>query len=130
MDSARRRRHVRYWRIVNPIGKRLAGLPPWWLVLETKGRVSGQPRRTPLALGPKAADGSLLLIAVHGLHSDWVRNLEAHPSIRYKHLGRWHGALAAAEPATPELLRSFSAYARSGPRIFGMDPVLVRLRPI
>lgn len=111
------------------LGRRLAGFPPWWLVLETTGRTSGLPRRTPLALGPRASNGSILLVAVHGIHSDWVRNLQVHPAVRYQHLGRWHRAIATTEAVTPEGLASFSAYARSGPRIFGIDPVFVRVSP-
>ena len=38
----------------------LAGLAPWWVVLETKGRRTGRQRRTPLANGP--FDGLSILV--------------------------------------------------------------------
>ena len=43
-------------------------------LLTVKGRKSGLPRTTPVAL--EAADGGWLLVAVFGV-SDWSRNLEA-----------------------------------------------------
>src|SRR5436309_8777999 len=79
----RRSRHMIFWRIVNPPTRPLAGFAPWWVLLETRGRTTGQRRVTPLARGP--VDGSVVwLISVHGRHAQWVRNLEAAPDVRIK----------------------------------------------
>jgi len=111
---------------VNPPTRRLAGLLPWWVLLETKGRRSGIPRRTPLARGPVDAN-VVWLSSVHGRHAHWVRNLEANPEARVKLSGRWHVADASVQAYDEALMRRFNAYARSGPRTLGIDPVLVRL---
>src|SRR4051794_24306146 len=68
-----------FWRIFNPVARRLAGVAPWWVVLETTGNKSGKPRQAPLARGP--VDGDVTwVIAVHGRHSGFVRNIDANPS--------------------------------------------------
>lgn len=124
--SARRRAHLRLWRIIGPLARALAGLVPWWVLLETRGRTSGMPRRTPLAQGPKDG-GTLWLIAVHGHRAAWVRNIEASPLVRVRRAGRWHEGHASVEPYDPEVVRRFNAYARGGPRVFGIEPVLVAI---
>jgi hypothetical protein len=67
------------------------------------------------------------LIAVHGEHSDYVRNLTAQPQVRIRHLGRWQRATATVHPMDPERLRSFGLYARMGPATLGIEPRMVRL---
>jgi deazaflavin-dependent oxidoreductase (nitroreductase family) len=127
-DSQRRRRsrHRAFWRIVNPLNGRLAGYAPWWVLLEARGRRSGRPRTFPLARGP--LDGHVLwLISVHGRHADWVRNIEAAPEVRVKLSGRWHAGNAGVHDYDAAIARRFNAYARSGPRTLGIDPVLVRV---
>lgn len=114
------------WRVFNPLVCRLAGLAPWWVVLETRGRRSGLPRRTPLARGP-FEDGAVWLAAVHGRHASWVLNLVANPAVRLKLGRRWRYGRAAVEPFDAERMRRFSSYARLGPRTLGIDPVLVRV---
>jgi deazaflavin-dependent oxidoreductase (nitroreductase family) len=127
-DSQRRRRsrHRAFWGIVNPLNRRLAGYAPWWVLLEARGRRSGTPRTFPLARGP--VDGDVLwLISVHGRHADWVRNVEAAPEVRVELSGRWHTGSASVHDYDPAIARRFNAYARSGPRTLGIDPVLVRV---
>jgi len=122
----RRSRHRRFWQIVNPPTRRLAGLAPWWVLLETRGWHTGQRRRTPLARGP--VDGDVVwLTAVHGRHAHWVRNLEAMPEVRIKLLGRWHDARATVQEYDQAIARRFNLYARAGPRTLGIDPALVRV---
>jgi deazaflavin-dependent oxidoreductase (nitroreductase family) len=114
------------WRVLNPLAMRLAGRAPWWVVLETTGRRSGQPRRTPLARGPR--DGhTTWIVAVHGRHAGFVRNLLQEPRVRLQIRGRWHDARASVGPMDPAIVGRFNLYARSGPRTLGIDPVLVRL---
>jgi deazaflavin-dependent oxidoreductase (nitroreductase family) len=122
----RRARHRIFWSIVNPPTRRLAGLAPWWVLLETRGRRTGTPRTTPLAHGP--VDGDVIwLNSVHGRHAHWVRNLQATPAVRIKLSGRWHHARAAVHDYEEATVRRFNLYARSGPRTLGIDPVLVRV---
>jgi deazaflavin-dependent oxidoreductase (nitroreductase family) len=122
----RRSRHRIFWRIVNPPTRGLAGLAPWWALLETPGRKTGVPRTTPLARGP--VDGDVVWLAsVHGRHAHWVRNLETTPEVRIKLSGRWHDAQATVHAYDDATARRFNAYARSGPRTLGIGPVLVRV---
>src|SRR4051812_9836448 len=126
MGTWRQRLIRRWWRIVNPPTRVLAGLAPWWVLLETTGCCTGRRRATPLASGPADDDG-MWLIAVHGRHAAWVRNLEASSQVRIKHRGRWRPGTAATHPIDALPLERFNAYARSGPRLIGVDPLLVRV---
>lgn len=86
-------------RLVNPI-VRLAWslrLPiPGDALLETTGRRTGRPRRTPVCDG---LDGNVFwVVSQRGRDADWVRNLEANPRVRVKVAGgpgaRWHTGIA------------------------------------
>lgn len=121
-----RRGWVRFWRIVNPLGRRLAGFLPFWVLLETTGCRTGRRRLTPLAAGPADATG-MWLIAAHGHHSDWIRNLRARPAVRVRHNGRWQKGRAVAQPMHEKILAGFNLYARTGVRVSGLDPLLVRV---
>ena len=122
----RRRLLVLFWRLLNPLTRPLAGLAPWWVLLETTGRRTGRTRQTPLAAGPY--DGDVMwLIAVHGRRSAWVLNLESEPRVRLRHRGRWRIGTAQVQDWDPAVVARFSGYARSGPRITGIDPLLVRV---
>lgn len=123
-DAGRIRRHKLFWKVVNPPTRPLAGLLPWWVLLETTGRRTGQARHTPLASGPATADG-MWLIAVHGRHASWVRNVEASPHVRMKHRGRWRDGVADVRPLDAAPVSEFNVYARQGPRTMGIDPVAV-----
>ena len=125
-DHKRRRLALVFWRVINPVARALAGVAPWWVVLETTGRRSGKIRRVPLATGPR--DGSTTwLIAVHGEHSSFARNIAADPQVRLRLRGRWHHGTAAVLPMDDAIVRRFNRYARGGPRTFGIDPKLVRI---
>ena len=115
-----------FWRIANPIVMPFAGIAPWWVVLETTGRKSGLRRRKPLARGP--IDGDVfLLMAAHGRHADFVRNIEANPAVRIRHRRRWHEGVASVEALDPATLARFNFYGRRGAAIAGVDPVLLRI---
>jgi deazaflavin-dependent oxidoreductase (nitroreductase family) len=80
-------------RVVYPLEKRLInpivlladdlGLPPPGdALLETTGRRTGVPRRTPVCDG---LDGETFwLVAQRGRRADWVRNIQANPRVRVK----------------------------------------------
>ena len=117
---------VAFWRLLNPLMRRLAGLAPWWVLLETQGRRSGRARLTPLAAGPVDADG-MWLIAVHG-RASWISNIQASSTVRIRHRGRWRTAMAEVCPWDSTIASRFNAYARSGPVLTAIDPVLVRVK--
>jgi deazaflavin-dependent oxidoreductase (nitroreductase family) len=114
------------WHAINPLAKPLAGWVPWWVLLETKGRRTGRPRRVPLARGPR--DGKVLwLICVHGQHAGYAKNIAAEPRVRVRMRGRWHEGTAGLLPVDQATLDRFNSYARAGPRTLGIDPALVRV---
>jgi deazaflavin-dependent oxidoreductase (nitroreductase family) len=86
-------------RLFNPVVKAAsnAGIPlPSLVILETTGRKSGQPRRTPVG---KAIEGDTLwIVAEHGRRAGYVRNLEANPRVRVKVGRRWREGTARTLP--------------------------------
>jgi len=72
-------------RVVNPVVLLAWALgipPPGDALLETTGRRTGQPRRTPMCDG---LDGDTFwLVAQRGHGADWVRNIQANPRVRVK----------------------------------------------
>src|SRR5215210_1975470 len=94
------------WRVMNPLALRVAGFAPWWVVLETTGRRSGRPRRGPVARGP-VSGSTAWLIAVHGEHAGFVKNIAVTPTVRVKLRGRWHAGSATVAPLDPAVLRRF-----------------------
>lgn len=112
-----------FWRLLNPFTRRLAGRVPWWVLIETQGRKTGQPRLTPLAAGPRDERG-LWVIAVHR-NASWVHNIAARPSVRVQHRGTWRTGTAHIRPWDAGIVRRFNLYARSGPVLTAIDPRLV-----
>jgi deazaflavin-dependent oxidoreductase (nitroreductase family) len=75
---------------------RLGISPPGTLILETVGRKSGQPRRTPVTDG---LDGDVLwIVAEHGRRAAYVRNIEANPRVRVRIGRRWRAGTARVVP--------------------------------
>jgi deazaflavin-dependent oxidoreductase (nitroreductase family) len=111
---------------MNPLAMPLAGRVPWWVILETRGRRTGQPRRTPLARGPKEGT-TTWIVAVHGEHAGFVKNIREEPRVRVQMSGRWYGGTAHVGPMDPAIVRRFNLYARTGPRTLGIDPMLIRI---
>ena len=86
-------------RLLNPLMRRAleADLaPPGWALLETTGRRSGLPRRVPVGNGLRGAQ--FWIVAEHGRHADYVRNLEREPRVRVKVGRRWHTGTARILP--------------------------------
>ena len=83
---------------INPITKRLvkAGLVGGWAVLETVGRKSGEPRETPVGNGLRG--DTFWLVAEHGRHASYVKNIEANPRVRVCVRGRWRTGTAQLLP--------------------------------
>ena len=76
----------------NPIVRLIAGRPGAAALVETVGRRSGRLRTTPVGNGLKG--DTFWIIAEHGRHSDWVRNILANPRVRVKVNGRWRKGAA------------------------------------
>jgi deazaflavin-dependent oxidoreductase (nitroreductase family) len=82
-------------RLLNPLvsAAARAGLPlPGYVLLETTGRRSGQPRQVPVG---KALQGDTLwVVAEHGLRAAYVRNIQASPQVRVRIGRRWRTGTA------------------------------------
>jgi deazaflavin-dependent oxidoreductase (nitroreductase family) len=74
--------------------------PPGYAILETVGRKSGQPRRTPVGNGLEG--DTFWIVAEHGRRAGYVRNIAANPRVRVKlRRGlrfRWRPGLAQVLP--------------------------------
>ena len=82
-------------KLLNPIVRAAVrlGLPlPLVVILETRGRKSGQPRQIPVG---KTLDGDTLwIVAEHGRRASYVRNIEADPHVRVRIGRRWRAGVA------------------------------------
>jgi deazaflavin-dependent oxidoreductase (nitroreductase family) len=56
--------------------------PPGYALLETNGRKTGKPRRTPVGNG--RVGGQFWIVAEHGTKAGYVRNIAYHPRVRLK----------------------------------------------
>ena len=85
--------------VVNPGIRKALELgvaPPGYALLETIGRTSGLPRRTPVGNG---LDGDTFwIVAEHGRKAAYVRNIEANPRVRVKVGRRWRSGTAHLLP--------------------------------
>jgi deazaflavin-dependent oxidoreductase (nitroreductase family) len=82
-------------RLLNPVMRRAleAGLVPrGWALLETTGRRSGKPRRVPVGDGLRGEQ--FWIVAEHGRHADYVRNIERDARVRVKVGRRWYAGTA------------------------------------
>jgi methyltransferase (TIGR00027 family)/deazaflavin-dependent oxidoreductase (nitroreductase family) len=91
----------------NPPAKLLvsAGLLPTTALLETKGRRTGKPRRTPVGNGLDGGRETFWIVAELGRGASWVRNIEANPRVRVKVGRRWRTGTAALLPDDDPLER-------------------------
>jgi deazaflavin-dependent oxidoreductase (nitroreductase family) len=81
-----------FHRIANPIASRV----PSQVLLETKGRVSGQPRRTPI--GGRVVGDAFWFVSMHGAQSNYVRNIQVDNEVRVRIHGRWRTGKAHLLP--------------------------------
>ncbi|MEU6068648.1 MULTISPECIES: nitroreductase family deazaflavin-dependent oxidoreductase [Streptomyces] len=85
--------------IGNPVLRRI----PLQTVLETTGRKSGLPRRTPV--GGRRIGDSFWLVSEFGERSQYIRNIQAEPAVRVRIRGRWHTGTAHLLPDDDPLAR-------------------------
>ena len=105
--------------LVNPLVRGLfrLGVPaPGTAILETLGRKSGQPRRTPVTNG--LAGDTFWIVTEHGRRASYVRNIEANPRVRVKVGQHWRPGTAALMPDDdPRARLKAIAHARPSSRI-------------
>ncbi len=112
---------------LNPIVRLIAGRPGTPALLETVGCKSGRPRQTPVGNGLKG--DTFWIIAEHGRHSDWVRNILADSRVRVKVNGRWRKG-AAYLPLDDDPLarqRELDPFNAWQVRFFGTELTTVRV---
>ncbi|MER6530053.1 nitroreductase family deazaflavin-dependent oxidoreductase [Streptomyces sp. NPDC001508] len=109
--------------LANPLSRRL----PLQTVLETTGRTSGLPRRTPV--GGRRVGDSFWLVSEFGLKSHYVRNIQADPRVRVRIRGRWHTGTAHLLPDDDAVarLRGLPRLNSAAVRAFGTDLLTVRV---
>ncbi|GAA2490022.1 MULTISPECIES: nitroreductase/quinone reductase family protein [Actinomycetes] len=122
---ADRKHHIvtSFQRRLNPLIRRL----PLQTVLETTGRVSGVPRRTPV--GGRRVGGAFWLVSEFGHRSQYVRNIEADPRVRVRIAGRWHHGTAHLLPDDDPRarLRSLPRLNSTAVRALGTDLLTIRV---
>jgi deazaflavin-dependent oxidoreductase (nitroreductase family) len=106
--------------VLNPPIRRLItwGIPlPGMAILETIGRKSGQPRRTPVTDG---RHGDVFwIVAEHGFQAGYVRNIQEHPQVRLKVGRRWLEGTALILPEDDPLERLAEIRRRPAARMNG-----------
>jgi RNA polymerase sigma-70 factor (ECF subfamily) len=127
--------------VLNPqmrLGLGLGLAPRAFALLETVGRRSGKPRRTPVGNGLLGT--TFWLVSEHGRSAGYVRNIEANPRVRVK-IGRsWRAGTAHILPdddafarldmvaaALGHMRRLDAAIFRSFVGWLGTEPVTVRI---
>ncbi len=110
-------------RVANPLMRRL----PTHTLLETTGRKSGEPRRTPL--GGSKVGNEFWFVSEFGENSQYVKNIKANPNVRVRLRGRWHNGTAHLVPDDDphERLRSLPQFNSFGVRTFGTNLLSVRV---
>jgi deazaflavin-dependent oxidoreductase (nitroreductase family) len=110
-------------RVVNPILRRL----PAQQLLETVGRVSGQPRITPI--GGCEVGNEFWLVSEFGDRSQYIRNIKANNRVRVRLHGRWHTGTAHLLPDDDPRtrLRSLPKANSTTVRLVGIDLLTVRI---
>lgn len=123
-DAERKYRAARaVQRRLNPVMRRL----PLQTVLETTGRTTGLPRRTPV--GGRRVGGSFWLVSEFGERSQYIRNIKADPRVRVRIRGRWHPGTAHLMPDDDITvrLRSLPTMNSAAVRAIGAGQLTVRV---
>ncbi|GFG50442.1 nitroreductase [Mycolicibacterium agri] len=109
------------------VANRLTRALPFQTLLETTGRKSGQPRRTPI--GGRKIGNEFWFVSEFGENSQYVKNIEADPNVRVRLNGRWHKGVAHLLPDDDphERLRSLPQFNSFGVRTFGTKLLTIRV---
>lgn len=110
-------------RRLNPVMRRL----PLQTLLETTGRTSKLPRRTPV--GGKRVGDSFWLVSEFGERSQYIRNIKADAKVRVRIRGRWHTGTAHLMPEddTAVRLRGLPLMNSAAVRAVGVGQLTVRV---
>jgi deazaflavin-dependent oxidoreductase (nitroreductase family) len=125
--------------VVNPVVRlawRLRVPIPGDALLETIGRRTGRPRRTPVCEGREGQ--TFWLVAQRGRSADWVRNIEADPRVRIRTSGPaaiWRtGTAHILDGDDPEERRRWLSSSRPARRLclctsarMTTDPLTIRI---
>ena len=110
---------------------------PGCALLETIGRKTGKPRRTPV--GDGRIGGQFWIVAEHGMNAGYVRNIAHNPRVRLKLReglrARWHTGTAHLLPDDNPRARQLwltsqvpgSARNAAAVRLFGTQLLTVRI---
>jgi deazaflavin-dependent oxidoreductase (nitroreductase family) len=119
------KRHLveRLHRLANPIARRL----PTQVLLETTGRVSGQPRRTPI--GGRTVGDSFWFVSMNGEAAAYVRNIKADNNVRVRIGGHWRTGRAFLLPDDDAHARNaqFSWVNRTANSVLGTELLTIRI---
>ncbi len=117
-------------RLLNPPIKALAahGLVPTVALLETVGRKTGQPRRTPVSKGLDRETDTFWIVAEHGSKSAYVRNIAANPSVRLRIGRRWRTGVATILAGDDPLARQHHMTKLNGAAVRAMGTELLTIR--
>ena len=109
------------------VGNQVMGRMPFQTLLETTGRKSGEPRRTPV--GGRRVGDEFWFVSEFGEKSQYVRNIKADPKVRVRLKGRWHRGTAQLLPDDDARarLRSLPQVNSMGVRTFGTNLLTVRV---
>jgi deazaflavin-dependent oxidoreductase (nitroreductase family) len=122
--AARKRRADWFHRyLANPITVRL----PTQVVLETTGRKTGLPRRTPV--GGRVVAGKFWMVAGDGEAADYVRNIKSHNAVRLRIMGRWRSGTAVPLPDDDAIhrLKQLPRFNSAMVSALGTRPLTVRI---
>ena len=118
-------------RVFNPPIKALAarGLAPGVALLETTGRKSGEPRRTPVTSGLERGTNTFWIVAEQGRKAAYVRNIEADPRVRVRIGRRWRSGVAHVleDDDTRARQRGMPRIHAASVRAMGTELVTVRI---
>ncbi|UXA19440.1 nitroreductase family deazaflavin-dependent oxidoreductase [Mycobacterium sp. SMC-4] len=109
------------------VGNQVMGRMPFQTLLETTGRKSGRPRRTPL--GGKRVGNEFWFVSEFGERSQYIRNIKADPKVRVRLNGRWHRGTAHLLPDddAEARLQTLPSLNSLGVRTFGTNLLTVRV---
>jgi len=100
---------------------------PFQTLLETTGRKTGVPRRTPL--GGRRVGDEFWFVSEFGDKSQYIRNIQADPNVKVRLKGRWHRGTAHLLPEDDARARmkSLPGLNNVGVRTFGTNLLTVRV---
>lgn len=109
--------------VANPLMRNV----PIQTLLETTGRSSGLPRRTPI--GGRKDGAEFWLVSEFGTNSQYVKNIQADPKVRVRVRGHWHTGTAHLLPDDDARarLRSLPSLNSAAVRTVGSDLLTIRV---